>query len=681
MRLYILSLPMCKVSNYHHGLSCSAIRNTAVPVFAYILSPLLFAPNAVNAQQGAQAKPIVNVRPIKSALNGAPTHYVVGPDDVLDITILRHPEFSVPNVVVPQNGLVSVPVVGTIRATGKTLEQLDSEITRGMRVKLRRPEVTITLNKPRSRPIYVLGQVKNPGIYEAKNNWRLTQALAAAGGLSVDTDLAAVTVNRNNRKLLDASLLPLLKDPTRASNILLQTGDSVRFYERKLNVSVTGAVARPGIYSVPIGSGIAQAVGLAGGSISTSALTRASVRRANGEIIPVNLFKALIENDAASNLPLVEGDLIVVPEQKDRISILGAVAKPGFFPLEDGRDLKLADAIALAGGSTSNAALTRAVLRRADGTEKPLNLYQLLVQGVQADNITLRPDDIISVPEARGVTVIGEVERPGTYPLEEGKVPRVADALAAAGGLKIKPEVARIAVTRSVAGEKSTTLSVDAVSLLELSNTEQNSLVQDGDVISVSALKVVTVFINGEIKTPGAYQVTEGDGLVELVSRAGGPTPDAALTQVSVTRRDGSTTSVDVASALLEVSNRIGGPLADGDVVVVPRSKQRVLVVGAVSKPGSYALPEDRPLTIGDALSLAGGPQNTARVKTITLLRSKNEVVTRTILRIDQPENGLLAVNQLVQNGDVIYVPEGKPRQSTLDVVSRFLPGFGYLLR
>ncbi|RYG55251.1 hypothetical protein EON80_30910, partial [bacterium] len=373
------------------------------------------------------------------------------------------------------------------------------------------------LEKPRPRPIYVVGQVKSPGIFEAKNNWRVTQALAAAGGLSVDAELSAVTVNRDNRKLLDTNLLPLLKDPNSVNNILLRSGDSLRFYERKLTVSVTGAVTTPGVYSVPLGSRITQAVGLAGGSVSAAALSRASVRRSDGEIVPVNLYKAIVQNDASSNIVLLEGDVIVIPEQKDRVSVLGAVLKPGFLPLEDGRDLKVADVIALAGGTKPNAALTRAVLRHADGSEQPLNLYTLLVNGVQTDNVVLRSDDIISIPEARGITVIGEVKSPGTYPLEEGKAPRISDALVAAGGLQIKPELSRISIARTLPNGKSISLSVDAVSLLELSSPAQNSLMQDGDIISVSALKMATIFVNGEVKTPGAYQLGEGDGVVELI--------------------------------------------------------------------------------------------------------------------------------------------------------------------
>lgn len=646
--------------------------------FFFILSVSLLSIPDVEAQAKNVPQPAVG------SGTTTPSRYVVGADDVLTVTVLKHPEFSVSNVIVPQNGLLSLPVVGTVRANGKTLEQLDAQITKGLRVKLRSPEVTITLEKPRPRPLYIVGQVKNPGIYEAKNGWRITQALAAAGGLSVDADLSAVIVNRNNQKLVDTSLLPLLKDPTNPGNLALQSGDSVRFYERKVTVSVTGAVTRPGTYSVPTGSGIVQAIGFAGGSAPEAALTRASVRRANGNIVSVNLYKALLQGDAESNIVLVEGDVIVVPEQKERISVLGAVTKPGFFPMEDGRNLKIADAIALAGGPLPNAALTRAVVRRANGSEQPVNLYSLLVDGVQTENVTLHPDDIISIPEARGITVIGEVASTGTYPLEEGKNPHVSDAIAAAGGLKIKPEQARISLSRTLSNGKSLALDVNPVGLLQLSDLSQNARLRDGDVISVTAIKINTVIVSGQVEKPGAYELAEGDGAAELIARAGGPTPNAALSQVTVTRRNGTMAVVNTVAALLEGSPRTGKPLSDGDLVVVPRSQQRVLVVGAVSKPGSYALPEDRIATVGDALSLAGGPQNTARVKTVTLLRSPgpNQPVIRTVLALDKPgDDGLLALNQPIQSGDVIYAPEGKLRTSTAENIARFLPGALLLLR
>lgn len=650
----------------------SAVKASASPAVFGLLVLMGAAPLAQ-----PMASPAVKPSAVQSSAGDSPSRYVVGPDDTLTINVLKHPEFSMAQAIVPQNGLLTVPVVGTLRVTGKTLEQLDAELTRGLSNRLRRPEVTITLDKPRPRPIYIVGPVRNPGILDVKNNWRITEALTAAGGLSVDATLAAVTITRSNRRLIDVPLLPLIKDPTDSRNIGVRSGDTVRFYERKVAVTVTGAVANPGPQFLPYGNGVAQAVSFAGGPTPLAALSRATIRRANGTIVPVNLYKAIVLNDTNSNMALSEGDVIVIPEAKDRISVLGAVVKPGYYPMDDGRNMTVGDAVALAGGAKPNAALTRATLRRANGVETPVDLYRVLVQGVDAENIPLRADDTISIPESRGITVIGEVASPGSYPLEEGKRPRVSDALATAGGLKIKPELTRISVARTGANGRLIAFKVDPVGLLEFSDLSQNMALQDGDIVSVAALKRTTVFVNGEVKSPGAYDLSEGDGVVELISRAGGATPDAALSQVSVTHRDGSSTVINTTSAILEGTKRVGAPLQDGDNVVVLRSERRVLVTGAVAKPGTYAIPENRPLTIGDALSLAGGAQNNA--KKITVMRPNGTSATSQTLRLDRAENGVLAVTQLVQSGDVIYVPEGKRSQTALQSILSFLPAARFL--
>jgi protein involved in polysaccharide export with SLBB domain len=263
--------------------------------------------------------------------------------------------------------------------------------------------------------------------------------------------------------------------------------------------------------------------------------------------------------------------------------------------------------------------------------------------------------------------------------LEEGKRPRVSDALATAGGLKIKPEQSRISVARTGPNGRLIAFKVDPVGLLELSDVSQNMSLQDGDIVSVAAVKRTMVVINGEVKTAGAYDLAEGDGVVELISRAGGTTPDAATSQVKISHRDGTSTVVNTTAALTAGGNRITIPLRDGDQVVVPRSENRILITGAVARPGTYAIPENRPLTIGDALALAGGTQSFA--KTVSVMRPNGTSATKQDFRLDRPVNGLIATTQPIQSGDVLWVPEGRQKQSTLQSILSFLPAariFGF---
>ena len=107
--------------------------------------------------------------------------YKLGPGDILSVTVDKHPEFSVGQVTVTPSGLVSLPVVDAVKVTGKSLEQLESEITSGLKKRLLRPRVTVTLVKARPQQVFVLGPVARPGSYEMQPGWRISEILAIAG--------------------------------------------------------------------------------------------------------------------------------------------------------------------------------------------------------------------------------------------------------------------------------------------------------------------------------------------------------------------------------------------------------------------------------------------------------------------------------------------------------------------
>ena len=71
--------------------------------------------------------------------------YRLGPDDVLQIIVARHPEFSVPAVKVTTNGTIQLPVVNDFKVSGMTLREVDAALTKALRIRLLRPEVTVLL--------------------------------------------------------------------------------------------------------------------------------------------------------------------------------------------------------------------------------------------------------------------------------------------------------------------------------------------------------------------------------------------------------------------------------------------------------------------------------------------------------------------------------------------------------
>lgn len=606
--------------------------------------------------------------------------YRLGPGDVVTVSVQRHPEMSVENATVSAAGKIKMPVIGDVAVNGKSLDQAAQQVARGLDSQLVKPEVTISLKQGRPMMISVLGIVSKPGVYQAAPGWRITEALGVAGGLTVRSQLATATLTRASGKVMPLNLAQIFsstgqlgaKANNSSSNLILQPGDVLNFVSRAMQVSVTGAVQHPGSYDMPAGEGAVEALALAGGAAPKAALSKARITRADGTVLPVDLLKAAIQGDADSNVKLGIGDIILVPEATDKVTVRGAVQKPGYYDIDDGTTLRVTQALDLAGGTTAKAALTKTIIDHADGTTTPVNLYKVLFGGQRAGDVALASGDIVTIPEARGVTILGGVKTPGTFNVVGGDASHLSDVLAQAGGLTTGEGESRISITRSSPDGQSKAETIEH-------GTGQNESVQDGDLITVAPLKSQTVFVSGEVKTPGPYELKEGSSLQELLARAGGPTEDAALKRISVRHRDNTATTVDAYAAVREGGQQVNVPLQEGDFIVVPKNTAHVLVMSAVNKAGVYTIPENEPLTVGKALALAGGPKDRAKVKQIAIFRHTPNGVQRYVFGIDQVVNGHLAIDQVMQDQDILYVPEGKQTESTWNNITSAISSFGVL--
>lgn len=586
--------------------------------------------------------------------------YKLGPDDVISVTVLRHPEASVAGITIPSTGRIQLPVVGEIFVAGKTTSQVQSQVIKALRVRYRRPNVTVSLLKQRERRVFVSGAVNKPGVLELRPGWRLSEALAAVAGLTARADQIEGTLSRGQQKPIKLDLAHVLSSAEHPANIILQPGDVLRFTERVIPVTIVGQVTRAGSYNIPIGSSIVEAIAVAGHT-PKAALTKVSVRRADGTEIPLDLYRAIVMGEGKPDFKLQAGDLITIPEATARISIGGAVAKPGFYDIEDGKVLRVRDAVTRA-GYLPNASLARAKVQRANGTEVNVDLYKILTLGLDDDNLLLNAGDSIYIPELRGVTVLGQVGAPGHYFLQEGQAPRVTDVLARTGSVSAKPEMIRIRIARPAADGQSggmKNIDIDPVALLNSRDPKENVLVQDGDLITVSAINLQMVYVTGEVKGQGAFELKENSTVPELIARAGGPTEAASLKHVVVQRGD-KTYPLDLLAAVKQ-----GKPsdfkLQEGDRVVVSENTAKVMVTAAVNRPGFVLIPEDKKLTVAEALTAAGGPRERARLWQVALMRQTTggEVLTE-IIPMNTPQSWQMAANIPMRHGDVLYVPEGK---------------------
>jgi polysaccharide export outer membrane protein len=275
---------------------------------------------------------LIAVMPALFAQSARPDSTLGLGDQVL-IRAAHAPEFSERPYRVDESGLLRLPLVGEVRAAGRTTAELATEIRSRLASVLVRPEVSVDLMERRSRPVSVIGSVKTPGVYQVEGRRRLVEMLAMAGGLGDDAGF----VVRLSRPLTqgDLPLAGARKDPSGQFSVcdvrldaLMGTGDGALnvwvlpedalFVPRARLIYVMGAVRKPGGFVLREREklSVSQALALAEGPTSTAWTRHARVLRSAGPgltrtEITVNLPDIL--SGRAPDISLSEEDILIVP--------------------------------------------------------------------------------------------------------------------------------------------------------------------------------------------------------------------------------------------------------------------------------------------------------------------------------------------------------------------------------
>jgi polysaccharide biosynthesis/export protein len=124
------------------------------------------------------------------------TAYKIGPQDVLDISVFKAPELA-RQVQVADAGTVNLPLVGEIRAAGKTAQEVEHDLAKKLGAKyMQSPQVTVYVKEYNSQRVTVEGAVKKPGVYPLRGKMTLMKSLAMAEGLDPTSDTSNVVVFR-----------------------------------------------------------------------------------------------------------------------------------------------------------------------------------------------------------------------------------------------------------------------------------------------------------------------------------------------------------------------------------------------------------------------------------------------------------------------------------------------------
>ncbi|MBV9848956.1 MAG: SLBB domain-containing protein [Armatimonadetes bacterium] len=261
---------------------------------------------------------------------------------------------------------------------------------------------------------------------------------------------------------------------------------------RPRKVSILGAVKSPGQYDVRPGTHLLDVLAACGGPAQAPELTQATLVMAGGkQSVAVDMPGLLAGTDAAQNLPLAPGDVLLVQPRDPALAqaqVMGEVAKPGAFdiPADGVPALTLLND---AGGATPKAALSRAQILHA-GRTQTLNLRPLMSRlDDAAGSVRVMPGDVLLLPENTAkVAVLGEVRAPAAYDLPDGGALSVTDAVALAGGATAEGDKKNATILRRDGADKPTLIAVNLDDLMRGKGAPDTAL-QPGDILYVPTRK------------------------------------------------------------------------------------------------------------------------------------------------------------------------------------------------
>ena len=200
----------------------------------WVAITLLAAAIPVQAQQDDNKKQHADANataaqaaPKKSATDDP--NYVIGPQDVLDISVWKEPELT-RAVPVRPDGKISMPLLNDVQAAGRTPLQLTADITAGLKKFVTDPQVTVIVSTINSQRVFILGEVNRAGAYPLLPNMTVLQALSSAGGLTIYANLKKIyllRVEEGKQVKHPFNYKDVLAGKAADQNIVVKAGDTI----------------------------------------------------------------------------------------------------------------------------------------------------------------------------------------------------------------------------------------------------------------------------------------------------------------------------------------------------------------------------------------------------------------------------------------------------------------------
>lgn len=562
--------------------------------------------------------------------------YVVGPGDGLAIDLWGSVSRRIYRSV-DREGRLSLPEVGPLLVSGKSLADVQENIQQVLRTQFRDVSAAVSLARLRTIRVYVVGDVENPGAYDISSLSTPLNALFAAGGPTPQGSLRTVRHLRGSQLVQSVDLYDLLLHGVKSDMQRLEDGDSVMVPPIGREVTIEGMVRRPAIYEVKDENDLATVLELAGGLLPTATLRHIEVQRTIVHQKQTMLSLDIPASDDNSTVTkqlqsfkIQDGDRIrvfpITQGNEDAVYLEGHVVRPGRYSYHAG--MRITDLISSFKDLLPEPSLEYAEIVRLNApdfhpTVESFDLQEALANPSKAPVLeamdTVRIFSKFDFENPPAVSVLGDVRGPGTY-RTSGEI-HVADAIHLAGGLAPDAETGDAQVFRYLPDGQAKIFSVSLSEALE-GDPAQNLLLEPRDRLlihkSPDAEQPATVYLEGEVGKPGRYPLTTNMTVADLIRVGGGLKPSADTQLADLTHYDwNGPTQLNgqhepiLISAALSYDPKSNPVLHNGDVVTIRQLSNwddlgaTITIKGEVKHPGTYGIkPGER---LSSVIERAGG--------------------------------------------------------------------------
>lgn len=606
-----------------------------------------------------------------SANLATPVNYRLGPGDEVIIDIWGASENTIRQTISPE-GTILVRGLGPVHLNGMTVKEANSFLQRefskiysGISGNEPNSQIKLTLGDIRTIQINIMGEVSVPGTYTLSAFSTVFHALYRAGGVNRIGSLRSIKVVRAGKTFADLDVYDFLMKGQMKDDIRLQEGDVILVEPYQELVEIIGKVKRPMFYEMKPTETVATILKYAGGFTGDAYKKAVRLVRKSGREHQVYN----VDEMDYSVFRLDDGDMITIDAVLDRfenrVEVRGAVYRAGLYQL-DGTVNTVKQLIKKAEGLCGDAFLNRAMIdREHEDLSHEIIAIDLggLLRGTVAD-IPLQKNDILYIPsindlkEEETISIYGEIANPGTFLFSKNMT--IEDLLIQAGGLLEEAATTRVEVTRRIKDPKSTSVSsilgktftFDIKDGLLVSDTE-NFYLEPFDAVyirkSPAYRKQQNVTVAGEVLFSGSYSLLQkNERLSDLISKAGGVTPDAYVKGARLIRRlseeekrrqsdvlrmaqnkegkdsisvaklnmsDNYVVGIDLEKALSNPHSDYDLVLREGDVLYIPEYVNTVKISGAVMYPNTVVYQRDKKLK--HYINQAGGFGHLAKKKRV----------------------------------------------------------------